>query len=332
MKSCVIGGGSWGIALASVLAKKGPVTLWARDPYVVDGINETHRNPRYQTEIELSPIIRASHSLKDSIDGAELICVVVPSHAMRTVMAEAAPFFEPGVPIVSASKGIENESLMTMEAVLCDVLPSSTRGDLAFLSGPSFARETLLEMATAVTVAARTTEVADMVQQAFSTPFFRVYTTDDVVGVEFGGALKNVIAIAAGIVAGMGLGHNTRAALLTRGLAEISRLAMHHGANPLTLGGLSGMGDLVLTCTGDLSRNRAVGYRLGQGESLHQILSEMKEVAEGVKTTKSAYDLARREDVEMPITTEVYRILYDGKPAQTALMELMSRQLKRERT
>ena len=174
--------------------------------------------------------------------------------------------------------------------------------------------------------------MAERVQRAFSTPYFRVYTTDDVVGVEFGGALKNVIAIAAGIVAGMGLGHNTRAALLTRGLAEISRLAVYHGANPLTLGGLSGMGDLVLTCTGDLSRNRAVGYKLGTGMSLDDILTEMNEVAEGVKTTKSAYDLAQRDQVEMPITTEVYRILYEKKPAQKALMELMSRQLKRERT
>ena len=331
MKTAVIGGGSWGTALASVLAMQGPVGLWARDAAVADGINETRRNPRYQSDLELPSSITATTHLGEALKDAELVCVVVPSHAMRRVMTEAAPFLSPGAPIVSASKGIENKTLMTMEEVLTEVLPPALRSDFAFLSGPSFARETLLQMATAVTIAARFPEVAEKVQEAFCTPYFRTYTTEDVVGVELGGALKNVVAIAAGVVSGLGLGFNTQAALLTRGLAEITRLAVHRGANPLTLSGLSGMGDLVLTCTGSLSRNRSVGVRLGQGESLDDILGSMNEVAEGVRTTRSAYNLAQQEGVEMPITTEVFRILYENKPGGQAVMDLMGRDLKRER-
>ncbi len=331
MKSSVIGGGSWGTALAAVLAEKGPVIQWARDPAVADGINRDRRNPRYQSDLPLPDTLTATADLAESLEGAELVCVVVPSHAMRSVMTEAAPYLRAGVPLVSASKGIENETLMTMEEVLSEVIDPACRSDLSFLSGPSFARETLLKMATAVTVAARFPDVAETVQRAFSTPYFRAYTTEDVTGVELGGALKNVIAIAAGVVHGLGLGHNTRAALLTRGLAEITRLAVHRGGNPLTLSGLSGMGDLVLTCTGDLSRNRTVGVKLGEGQALADILADMKQVAEGVKTTRSAYDLARREGVEMPITTEVFRILYEGKCGRQAVGDLMGRDLKRER-
>jgi glycerol-3-phosphate dehydrogenase (NAD(P)+) len=331
MNSCVIGGGSWGTALAAVLAEKGPVIQWCRDPFVADGINRDHRNPRYQSDLDLPTDLHATTSLEHALVGTDLVCVVVPSHAMRRVMTDAAPFLKAGVPLVSASKGIENESLMTMEEVIAEVIDPSCRSDLSFLSGPSFARETLLKMATAVTVAARFPAVAEAVQKAFSTSYFRAYTTEDVTGVEMGGALKNVVAIAAGVVHGLGLGHNTRAALLTRGLAEITRLAVHRGANPLTLSGLSGMGDLVLTCTGDLSRNRTVGVKLGQGQALTDILREMKQVAEGVKTTRSAYDLGRREGVEMPITTEVFRILYEGKCGRKAVGDLMVRDLKRER-
>lgn len=331
MKTAVIGGGSWGTALASVLAMQGPVGLWARDEFIAQGINETRRNPRYQTDLELPSSITATTQLGEALKDAELVCVVVPSHAMRHVMSEAAPYLQPGAPIVSASKGIENKTLMTMEEVLTEVLPPALRSDFAFLSGPSFARETLLQMATAVTIAARFPEVAEKVQEAFCTPYFRTYTTEDVVGVELGGALKNVVAIAAGVVSGLGLGFNTQAALLTRGLAEITRLAVHRGANPLTLSGLAGMGDLVLTCTGSLSRNRSVGVRLGKGESLEEILGSMNEVAEGVRTTRSAYHLAEQEGVEMPITTEVFRILYENKPGGEAVMDLMGRDLKRER-
>jgi glycerol-3-phosphate dehydrogenase (NAD(P)+) len=331
VRSAVIGGGSWGTALASVLANRGPVFIWDREADVVEGINRDHRNPKHQTDIALPAAIAATNDLAEAVEGAALVTLVVPSHAMRDVAGRLAPLLKPGVPIVSAAKGIENETLATMEEVLQQVLPSSLHGGLAFLSGPSFARETLQKMATAVTVAARDNDVAERVQKAFSTDYFRCYTTEDVTGVELGGALKNVIAIAAGAAAGLGLGHNTRAALLTRGVAEIARLAMKLGANPLTLAGLAGMGDLVLTCTGDLSRNRHVGVELGKGRKLEEIVGEMKEVAEGVRTTRSAYDLARKCGVEMPITCEIYRILYEGKPAARAMHDLMTRELKRER-
>jgi glycerol-3-phosphate dehydrogenase (NAD(P)+) len=331
MNYAVIGGGSWGTALASVLAERHPVTLWARDPEVVSEINSTRRNPRYQSQFELSSRIRATASLRETVVDADLVLLVVPSHVMRTIAHEIAPDLKSGAMIVSASKGIENESLETMEEVLLNTLPRSHRADLAFLSGPSFAQETLARHATAVTIASRFIDVARSIQTLISTPYFRVYTTEDVTGVELGGALKNVIAIASGVADGLGLGHNSRAALMTRGVAEISRLAVAMGANPLTLSGLSGMGDLVLTCTGGLSRNRRVGVELGRGRTLSEIIDEMNEVAEGVKTAKSAYMLSQREGVDMPITQEVYSMLYEDKSPRLVLRDLMERSPKRER-
>ena len=332
MKAAVIGGGSWGTALASVLADIEPVQLWARDPLIAQGISQSHRNPKYLSDFELSPNLIGTTDFQACLKGANLVCIVVPSHAMRTVMSRAAQFIEPNALIACASKGIENDSLMTMEEVLVEVLPPRHHKNLGFLSGPSFARETVAKMATAVTIASREVDVAKALQDAFSRPYFRAYTTDDVIGVELGGALKNVVAIAAGCVDGLGLGHNTMAALLTRGLAEITRLAVARGAHPLTLSGLAGMGDLVLTCTGSLSRNRTVGQHLGRGMNLNDILNSMSQVAEGVRTTKSAYNLARNVGVEMPIVNEVYRILYENKPCQAALKDLMGRTLKEERS
>lgn len=332
MKTAVIGAGSWGTALATVLANKGPVSLWARRAEVVHGIN-THRcNPTYQTAARLPDTLTATADLAEAVDGAALVTLVVPSHTMRDLCARIGPLLSPGTPIVSASKGIENDTLATMEEVLNQALPRALRSDLAFLSGPSFAAETIARMATAVTIAARYQDVSAQVQQAFSTPYFRCYTTEDVTGVELGGALKNVIAIAAGAADGVGLGHNSLAALLTRGLAEISRLAVKLGANPLTLSGLSGMGDLVLTCTGNLSRNRHVGYEIGRGRKASEIIGEMSEVAEGVKTARSAWMLAQREKVDMPIIGEVYQMIYEDKPAQQAIKDLLSRELKKEIT
>ncbi|MEE2789127.1 MAG: NAD(P)H-dependent glycerol-3-phosphate dehydrogenase [Myxococcota bacterium] len=332
MKSAVIGGGSWGTALASVLSDLGPVKLWARDPEIAERITQTGRNPKYLTEFELAPHLTGTTLFEAALSDVDLVCIVVPSHAMRSVMSRAAAFIPPNALIVSASKGIENESLMTMEEVLLEVLPPANSHQVGFLSGPSFARETIARMATAVTIASRSPEVAKALQDTFSRRYFRAYTTDDVVGVELGGALKNVVAIAAGCIDGLGLGHNTMAALLTRGLAEITRLAVARGAHPLTLSGLAGMGDLVLTCTGSLSRNRTVGYHLGQGHRLDDILKTMNQVAEGVRTTKSAYHLARNVGVEMPIVTEVFRILYEGKPCKNALADLMGRAPKEERS
>jgi len=249
---------------------------------------------------------------------------------VRTVLGEAAPELAPDVDVISASKGIEKGSLRTMAEVIDKVLPGRVARRASFLSGPSFALEVAREYATAVTVASRDAEAAAQAQHLFQTPYFRVYTSDDVVGVELGGALKNVIAVAAGMVSGLGLGHNTTAALITRGLAEITRLAHALGARPLTLSGLAGMGDLILTCTGDLSRNRHVGVELGRGRGLGEILAEMQMVAEGVDTARAALELARRESIEMPIVAEVHAVLFEGRTAEAALENLMMREPKPE--
>ncbi len=331
MNVAVIGAGSWGTALAGLLAGKGyPVQLWVHDPGKAQEIEGARENETYLPGIRLPPSLHATASLEGALAGAELVLEVVPSHAVREVMGRAAPLLAPGVPIVTASKGIENGTLLTMTEVLEDVLPTLLHPYLCVLSGPSFAREVGLGLPTAVSVASRWERVAQKVQAAFSTPTFRVYTSLDVMGVELGGALKNVIAIAAGIAEGLGLGSNSRAALITRGLSEISRLAVKKGANPLTLAGLSGMGDLVLTCTGQLSRNRAVGIELGKGRKLADILAGMNMVAEGVKNARSTHDLAHKLEVDLPICETVYRILYEALAPKAAVSELLGREAKAE--
>jgi glycerol-3-phosphate dehydrogenase (NAD(P)+) len=260
-----------------------------------------------------------------------MVVVVVPTEANRALLEQAVDKVPAGAPVVSATKGIEQGTLKLVSGIFEDAFPRDRHSMLTYLGGPSFAKEVAAGVPTAVSVAGHDEHVRERVQALFNTPRFRVYTTPDVIGVEVGGALKNVIAIAAGVADGMGLGHNTRAALITRGLAELSRLAMKLGADPLTLAGLSGMGDLVLTCTGDLSRNRRVGIGLGQGKKLEEILEELGMVAEGVKTAKSAHELGRREGVDMPIADEIYAILYEDKPAREAMVTLMTRPLKDER-
>jgi len=324
-KIAVIGGGSWGTAIGLLLARKGhDTTIWEFNRPWAEAMSADRENKQFLPGHPFPPTLRATNDLAVALAGVTWVVAVTPSHTMRSVMTRAAPLLPPGAPIVSAAKGIENETLMTMSEVLSEVLPEA-RMRLAFLSGPSFAKEVARGVPTAVTVASRDPVLARNVQTLFSTPTFRVYTSEDVVGVELGGALKNVIAIAAGIVDGLEFGDNTRAALITRGLHEMARLAMKRGANPLTLASLSGMGDLVLTCTGALSRNRSVGVALGRGRKLAEILAEMKMVAEGVKTAKSVYDLAVREGVEMPICEQVYRILYEDKDPREAVGELMGR-------
>jgi len=326
----VIGAGAWGTALAHLrAAAKDEVTIWAHEPEVVRAINETHENSVFLPGATLPPNLEATGRFED-LSSSELILIVCPSHVMRTVMRQAAPHLPSEVPLVSAAKGIENESLMTMSEVLEEVLPLAHHPMLAYLSGPSFARELVQSMPTAVCVAARFERVAVQAQQMLASSTMRLYTSTDVAGVELGGSLKNVLAIAAGAASGLGFGYNTITALITRGLAEMSRLGVRRGANPLTLSGLSGMGDLVLTCMGGLSRNRMVGEKLGQGMTIDEITRDMKQVAEGVKTAKSVYELAQREDVEMPICTVVYRMLYEGLPAGEAVASLMSRSLKKE--
>src|SRR3954471_11036946 len=325
MRASVIGGGAWGTALATVLSHNGyEVTIWSFEAEVAESISARHENQKYLPGIALSPQIRGTVNLEEALAGAELIVAANPSHVTRAVMAKAVPHLARATPVVSATKGIENDSLLTMDEVLEDVLPPEMHPYLAFLSGPSFAKETGQKMPTAVVIAATWERIAKQVQKAFSNDYFRCYTSNDVAGVELGGSLKNVCAIAAGIADGMGFGHNTRAAIITRGLAELVRLAIRKGANPLTLSGLAGMGDLVLTCTGDLSRNRTVGLRLGRGEKLADVLGSMTQVAEGVRTAKSAHDLARKLQVEIPLHDAVYRVLYEKLPVRTAMTQLLA--------
>jgi glycerol-3-phosphate dehydrogenase (NAD(P)+) len=331
-RAAVIGAGSWGTALAALLAGKGYATrLWGRDTTLTASIELQRENPRYLPGIKLPERLAATSNLAWALEQAELVTLVVPSHALRTLAHELLGLLPPGVTVVSAMKGIENESLELPSQILESVLSPNLHDQLTFLSGPSFAREVALGMPTAVLVAGRDHEHTRRAQQAFTTDRMRVYSSDDVIGVEIGGALKNVIAIAAGIADGMSFGHNSRAGLITRGLAEIGRLAHKLGAHPLTVSGLSGMGDLVLTSTGDLSRNRQVGIELGRGKKLPQVLSEMTMVAEGVRTAKSAAQLAQRESVEMPIVQGVYEILYEEASPHDKLAEIMSRPPRPER-
>jgi glycerol-3-phosphate dehydrogenase (NAD(P)+) len=328
----VIGAGSWGTALANLLAKKGIETiLWSYEAEVAEGVTRSHRNPIYLSEVELDPRLRATTRMAEAVPGARAVVSVSPSHVVRAVMSEAAKHVDPDALVVSASKGIENDTLLTMDGVLAEVLPGGVARRAAFLSGPSFALEVAREYPTAVTMASLETESARSAQELFQTDYFRVYTSADVRGVELGGSLKNVIAIASGVVAGLGYGHNTVAALITRGLAEISRLGVAIGADPMTLSGLAGVGDLILTCTGGLSRNRALGIAIGKGRAPEEVLAETTMVAEGVLTTRSTRDLARRHGVEMPIVEEVYAILFEGRSAHEALENLMLREPKPER-
>jgi glycerol-3-phosphate dehydrogenase (NAD(P)+) len=331
MRAAVIGGGSWGTALAAVLGSNGhEVVVWAHDPEVARALTEKHENPKYLTGLRLPDPVSGTNDLGQALAGAELVVAASPSHVTRAVMRDALPALPRATPIVCATKGIENDSLLTMHEVLEDVLPAEMHPYLVCLSGPSFAKETVLRLPTAVVVASPWERMAQRVQRYFSNDYFRVYTSIDVAGVELGGSLKNVCAIAAGISDGMGFGSNTRAAIMTRGLAELVRLAVKKGANPLTLSGLAGMGDLVLTCTGELSRNRAVGLGLGRGEKLPEILRGMTQVAEGVRTAKSVHDLAQKLGVDVPLHEAIYRILYEDLPPKAALQSLTSRELKSE--
>lgn len=331
MNVAVLGAGAWGTALAKVLAdKQNPTVIWSHRREVADTINEEHVNARYLPSALLPPTIRATHDLEEALRKADLVLVVIPSHGLRAVMRDARRFVPDSALLCSASKGIENDTLMLMSDVLLEELGHAVQPRLTYLSGPSFAKEVAARMPTTVVIAGTSERETEAVQRAFATDMFRTYTSHDVTGVELGGALKNVIAIAAGVGDGLGFGHNTRAGLITRGLAEIGRLATHRGANPLTLAGLAGMGDLVLTCTGELSRNRTVGLELGKGRKLPEILATLGHVAEGVKTTKSVFDISNKYGVDMPITAEVYRILYEGKPPQQAVIDLMTRALSKE--
>jgi glycerol-3-phosphate dehydrogenase (NAD(P)+) len=327
----VIGAGSWGTALAGLLAGTGhDVVLWTFEDEVAHTIQETGRNEKYLEGVTLPPSLRVTTDIAEAVSGAGVVVSVSPSQFVARVMALASPHIAEDALIVSASKGIETGTLRTMDQVLRDTLAGFRPGSLVVLSGPTFAAEVARNAPTAVVVASRSERAAERVQGLFQSSRFRVYTNADVLGVELGGALKNVIALGAGVTAGLGFGHNALAAVITRGLAEITRLGLAMGAQRSTFMGLAGLGDLVLTCTGPLSRNRTVGYRLGQGEGLEVILGDLPGVPEGVETVEAVMELSRRHDVEMPISEEVHAMLAKGRSPRTAVENLMSREPKSE--
>ena len=331
IKIGVIGAGSWGTALANLLAEKDyDVFLWTREEEVYDSISKKNINTLFLPGVSLCKRIVPVKSLDEAICGREALLMVVPSHFFREILLKVKEYLCSPIPIICATKGIENTSLMLMSQVVDDVFGFEYKDSFACLSGPSFAKEVVEKNPTAVTLASQNTEFAHRFQNIFNTNRFRVYESNDVIGVQLAGALKNVMAITAGVSDGLNLGYNARAAIITRGLAEISRLGIALGAHPLTFAGLAGLGDLVLTCTGDLSRNRSVGIEIGLGNKLSDIVASMNMVAEGVKTTKSAYDLGVKLAVEMPMTEQMYYVLYEDKKPVDALNELMSRRLKHE--
>jgi glycerol-3-phosphate dehydrogenase (NAD(P)+) len=328
MRCTVVGAGAWGTALADLLARNGhEVRLWAYEPDVVESINSKHENLRFLREHPLAPSVKALGDVGQAVEGAELVTLATPSHVLRRIIKSAAASLPRSAPVVVATKGIEKETLCLMTEVVEQEISGAT---VVAISGPSFAVEVVSCQPTAVVVASASSEAASIAQRAFSSPYFRSYTHSDVTGVELGGALKNVMAVATGIAEGLGLGFNARAALVTRGLAEMTRLGTALGAEPGTFAGLAGLGDLVLTCTGSLSRNRAVGVELGKGRKLEQVLKDRETVAEGVVTAQSARELAAREGVEMPIVDTVNRVLFEGQSARSAIAALMTRELRAE--
>jgi glycerol-3-phosphate dehydrogenase (NAD(P)+) len=329
MRAAVIGAGSWGTTLADLLARNGhPVALWAREPEVIESVRARHVNDLFLSDAPLHANVAAVNTIAEAVSDAALIVSAPPSHAVRQIAHEIAAGLGPRrATVVSVSKGLEPDTDQLLAHVLGEELPGR---HVVALSGPSFAREVYARHPTAVVAASSHLEAAAEVQHVFSNSHFRVYTSPDVVGVQLGGALKNVIALAAGILVGLGLGYNTQAALITRGLAEIARLGAAMGADPLTFAGLAGMGDLLLTATGTLSRNRSLGIELAQGRRLTDVLAERRSVAEGVQTARTAVDLGTRHGVELPIAREVTRVLFEDKPPQQAIVDLMERTLKAE--
>ena len=327
----IIGAGSWGTALAIVAARKGHrVRLWSRNAAVVDLINDSHANSTYLPDVEVPVSVVATMSGDDCLDGAELVILAAPSHATRGILTSMAGSLRSEMIFVSATKGIEIETGKRISEVLSDVIAEKFQPRFVCLTGPSFAKEVVAGHPTAIVAASPNADARHLVQSELSLENLRIYANDDLVGAELGGSVKNVMAIAAGMVAGLGFGSNSVAALITRGLAEMSRLALREGARIETMMGLAGLGDLVLTCTGGLSRNRYVGQELGKGRTLEEITSGMSEVAEGVRTTLAVRRLAARVGVEMPITDQVHAVLYEGRSAREAATELMTRPLRDE--
>jgi len=316
----VIGAGSWGTTLASICSRHGPTAIWAREDEVVEDINERHANNLYLSGFRLPAALRATRSLQEAVGRCEVVVMAVPSPYFRAVLGQAAPYVQRGVPIVSVAKGFEPSTLLRMTEVIAEVIPESTR---AVLSGPNLAREIMAGYAAGAVVACTDADVAKRLQGVFNRGLYRVYITQDIVGVEAAGALKNVIAIAAGIADGVGVGDNTRALVISRGLAELTRLGVAMGGQPRTFAGLAGLGDLLVTCISPLSRNRYVGEQLGKGRKLDEIVAEMHTVAEGVHTCRVILELAERYGVPMPICREIYRVVHEGSSALEAYRGLV---------
>jgi glycerol-3-phosphate dehydrogenase (NAD(P)+) len=330
VKLSIIGAGSFGTAMAVVAAQNdNEIVLWAHDPKVAEAIRETRTNPFYLPNIPMPESIRPTSDLAEAAGFSDVIFMIVPSHHYRNVLTQLKPHLQGNATVISGTKGIENQTLERMSTISQSVL-GERLASFCVVSGPTFAVESAKGFPTAAVIASRDVATAQQIQTALSSATFRMYHSEDVVGVELAGSLKNVIAIAAGVLEGLGLGYNTTAALITRGLHEVTRLGIALGGRLETFAGLAGMGDLVLTCTGALSRNRSLGVALGRGRKLQDILSETREVAEGVKTSKSAKELAEKHGIEMPITTEMYRVLYEGESPREALQRLMTRSLKAE--
>ena len=327
----VIGAGSWGTTLASVAARSVRTTLWARRAELAEVINRDRQNPDYLPDRRLPDNLESTHDLESAITGADVVVMAVPSHGFRDVFSRASSHLDPETPVVSLTKGIEQETLQTMTQVIQSTSPDHNTSRVGVLTGPNLASEIIDGQPTAAVVAMADRDAAESVQRALMGPTFRVYTNDDVIGCELGGSMKNVMAIAAGMSDGLGFGDNTRAALITRALAELTRLGLELGGRPETFAGLAGMGDLIATCSSPKSRNHRVGAGLAEGKKLDDVIDEMQMVAEGVKTTKSVLGLAEREKVEMPIATHVGRVLYEGMHPRDAVLSLMSREAKDER-
>jgi glycerol-3-phosphate dehydrogenase (NAD(P)+) len=327
----IVGAGSWGTALAIVLGPRfGRVRLWVYEPDLAACMARIRENDVYLPGFRIPDNVEPLNDVGEALDGAPIALIVVPSHLLRGVCEKMLPHLDPGISLVSATKGIENGSLMRMTEVIRDVVATRFEPRTAVISGPTFAREVARGDPTALVVASADPELAEIVQSAFSSPAFRLYTSPDPTGVEIAAAVKNVVAIGAGVAAGLGLGSNASAALITRGLAEMTRLAVAIGGNPRTLAGLAGLGDLVLTCSGELSRNRTVGLQLAAGKSVEEIVDSMRMVAEGIKTTNATVALASRYAVEMPISQQMYQMLHFGVPPREALRRLLERSLKGE--
>lgn len=325
-KVAVLVAGSWGTALASVLADNDKdISIWSRNAQQVEEMNILHTNERFLPGVQLSPRIHATASMEEALSGANAVLLVAPSSAMRSVAAAMKPYIQPDMTVIHATKGFETGTLERMSQVIADELPQLEPGRIAVLSGPSHAEEVIRRCPTTVVVASESQETAELAQDLFINSYFRVYTNADIIGVEVGGALKNIIALGAGLTDGLEFGDNAKAALLTRGLAEISRLGTAMGASPLTFAGLAGVGDLVVTCTSKHSRNWRAGYMLAQGSTLEQVLQQMGMVVEGVKTTQAAFVLAQRYDVTMPITEQLHQVLFSGKSPRAAVEDLMGR-------